>query len=85
MAGTKIGGMKAKAKNLENDPQFYQRIGSKGGRNGLGSEKGFAANHERARLGGQRAKRNHKYLYEKDGYRYYTYNPTGELVRYEIK
>ena len=43
MAGTKAGGQKAAAKNLANDPDFYKRIGSKGGRNG--NTGGFAANH----------------------------------------
>lgn len=30
MAGTKAGGMKAKAKNLAKDPNFYSKIGKKG-------------------------------------------------------
>lgn len=34
MAGTKIGGQKAAAKNLAADPDFYKRIGAKGGKNG---------------------------------------------------
>lgn len=34
MAGTRIGGLKARAKNLANDPDFYRRIGSRGGANG---------------------------------------------------
>jgi general stress protein YciG len=34
MAGTKIGGQKAAAKNLANDPDFYRNIGRKGGSNG---------------------------------------------------
>ena len=28
MAGTKAGGLKAKQKNLERDPNFYARIGA---------------------------------------------------------
>ena len=32
MAGTREGGKKAAAKNLANDPDFYKRIGAKGGR-----------------------------------------------------
>ena len=32
MAGTKAGGMKAAAKNLAKDPNFYAKIGAKGGR-----------------------------------------------------
>lgn len=51
MAGTKAGGQKAAAKNLANDPDFYKRIGSKGGRNG--NTGGFAANRELARVAGK--------------------------------
>lgn len=50
MAGTKIGGQKAAAKNLENNPNFYAEIGRKGGRNG--NTGGFAANPELARIAG---------------------------------
>lgn len=32
MAGTKIGGLKARDANLANDPNFYAKIGAKGGR-----------------------------------------------------
>lgn len=32
MAGTKEGGMKSKAKNLAKDPEFYAKIGAKGGK-----------------------------------------------------
>lgn len=34
MAGNKIGGKKAAAKNLASSPNFYAEIGRKGGRNG---------------------------------------------------
>jgi general stress protein YciG len=34
MAGTKAGGQKAAAKNLAKDPNFYAKIGAKGGANG---------------------------------------------------
>lgn len=34
MAGTKAGGLKAKLRNLEKDPDFYRNIGRKGGQNG---------------------------------------------------
>ena len=40
MAGTRIGGMKAAAKNLEKDPHFYEKIGALGGSRRV--EKGFA-------------------------------------------
>lgn len=41
MAGSKIGGLKAKAKNLENNPNFYKEIGKIGGKKSRGG--GFAA------------------------------------------
>lgn len=41
MAGTIAGGKKAAAKNLANDPDFYRRIGQRGGRNGKSG--GFAS------------------------------------------
>ena len=52
MAGTKIGGIKARDKNLANDPDFYTKIGAKGGRNG--NTGGFAANPELARIAGKK-------------------------------
>lgn len=59
MTGTRKGGLKAAAKNLERDPDFYKKIGSKGGKNGHTG--GFAANPELARLagskGGKRSRR----------------------------
>jgi len=55
MAGTKLGGQKAAAKNLARDPHFYENIGRKGGRNGTTG--GFAANPELARLAGAKGGR----------------------------
>lgn len=55
MPGTKIGGMKAKAKNLANDPDFYKKIGAIGGRKGTTG--GFAANPELARIAGAKGGR----------------------------
>jgi general stress protein YciG len=55
MAGTKAGGLKAAAKNLANDPDFYRRIGRIGGRNG--NSGGFAANPELARIAGAKGGR----------------------------
>jgi hypothetical protein len=52
MPGTKEGGRKAAAKNLANDPDFYKRIGTKGGKNGHTG--GFAANPELARTAGKK-------------------------------
>lgn len=55
MAGTKLGGQKAAAKNLAKDPEFYRKIGSKGGRNGRTG--GFAANPDLARIAGAKGGR----------------------------
>jgi hypothetical protein len=55
MAGTKIGGQKAAAKNLARDAFFYAKIGAKGGRNGKTG--GFAANPELARIAGAKGGR----------------------------
>ena len=55
MAGTKAGGQKAAAKNLLRDPDFYAKIGAKGGRNGTTG--GFAANPELARIAGAKGGR----------------------------
>ncbi len=41
MPGTREGGLKAAAKNLKRDPNFYAKIGAIGGRNG--STGGFAS------------------------------------------
>lgn len=50
MTGTRTGGLKAAAKNLERDPDFYKKIGRKGGKNGHTG--GFASSPELARLAG---------------------------------
>ena len=50
MAGTKAGGLKAAKKNLARDPNFYAKIGRKGGKNGKTG--GFAANPALARIAG---------------------------------
>jgi len=52
MAGTKAGGKLAAAKNLARDPDFYAKIGAKGGKNGRTG--GFAANPELARIAGKK-------------------------------
>ena len=52
MAGTKAGGLKAAQKNLARDPNFYAKIGRKGGKNG-----GFAANPALARIAGAKGGR----------------------------
>ena len=55
MAGTKAGGLKAAQKNLQKDPNFYAKIGAKGGKNGHTG--GFAANPELARIAGAKGGR----------------------------
>lgn len=55
MAGTKEGGKKAAAKNLQREPGFYQRIGAIGGKRGTTG--GFAANPELARIAGAKGGR----------------------------
>jgi uncharacterized protein len=51
MSGTKAGGKKAAATNkAKYGPEFYAKIGSKGGK--LGTTGGFFANRDLARLAG---------------------------------
>lgn len=55
MAGTRNGGIKAAKKNLARDPEFYAKIGAKGGK--MGHTGGFAANPELARVAGAKGGR----------------------------
>lgn len=56
MAGTKAGGKAAAATNkAKYGPEFYAKIGAKGGRKGHTG--GFFANRELARLAGQKGGR----------------------------
>ena len=59
MAGNREGGLKAAAKNKARDPDFYAKIGRKGGK--AGHTGGFAANRELAseagKIGGRISKR----------------------------
>lgn len=56
MAGTKAGGKAAAATNkAKYGPEFYAKIGAKGGRKGRTG--GFFANRELARLAGQKGGR----------------------------
>ena len=34
MSGTRLGGLKARDKNVARDPDWYRKIGQRGGRNG---------------------------------------------------
>ena len=62
MAGTKIGGLKSRDKNLAKDPDFYRNIGRRGGLAKV--PKGFALNPEFAKTcgakGGRISKRRSK-------------------------
>lgn len=86
MSGNVTGGRKAAAKNLENNPNFYKEIGSKGGRNGKGSQKGFAYSPEKAQeagsKGGSKSRRGYTFLYEEDGIWFYRHKKTGDLSYY---
>lgn len=64
MSGTRVGGLKAAAKNLTRDPNFYAKIGAKGGRNG--NTGGFYANRELARLAGAKGGRKSRRGSKKD-------------------
>ena len=56
MAGSKVGGLKATATNIErHGKDFYKRIGRKGGK--ASNNGGFAANPELARIAGQKGGR----------------------------
>ena len=56
MPGNRIGGLKAAQTNLKKQgPDFYRRIGAKGGRNG--STGGFAGNSAAARAAGAKGGR----------------------------
>lgn len=58
MAGNKIGGKKARDKNLAKNPDFYREIGSLGGKvSNPDKPKGFAANRDLARIAGARGGR----------------------------
>ena len=87
MAGNRTGGLKAAAKVLAKDPNHYARIGALGG--AAHNRGGFADDHDRAswagRLGGLVSRRNHTYLYTKDGFHYYIKKSTGKTVKYEVQ
>jgi general stress protein YciG len=55
VAGTKAGAAKATAKILARDPNFFKRIGKRGGSNG--NTGGFAANRELASVAGTKGGR----------------------------
>lgn len=55
MAGNRLGGIKAAAKNLAKDPDFYKKIGAKGG--SRPTTGGFAGNPDLARIAGAKGGR----------------------------
>lgn len=55
MAGTKLGGLKARDTNLKNNPDFYKEIGKLGGQKCV--MKGFALNPKLARQAGAKGGR----------------------------
>lgn len=54
MPGTKAGGLKAAQKNKERDPDFYKKIGSRGGSAEKKAPAGFAADRELASIAGRK-------------------------------
>jgi general stress protein YciG len=59
MAGNKIGGIKAAAKNKANDPNFYVKIGSLGGVAGTGHKfaHGKFSPRKAGKIGGRKSRR----------------------------
>lgn len=55
MTGTRSGGLKAAIKNLKKDPDFYKKIGAKGGK--CGHTGGFYVNRELAKIAGAKGGR----------------------------
>lgn len=56
MAGTKEGGRKAAIKNMAQDPDFYKRIGKRGGRRGRTGGFASAKRGEDGLTGSERAR-----------------------------
>lgn len=61
MSGTRIGGLQARDANLAKDPDFYKKIGAKGGKNGTtggfgAGEKGRELARRAGRLGGLKSR-----------------------------
>jgi len=51
---TSEGAKKIAEKLKQQDPDYYKKIGSKGGKNGVGTKKGFASDPRRAREAAKR-------------------------------
>ena len=57
MSGTKVGGKKAAAKNIAKDPDFYKKIGTRGGSSDHPQTRPFALNKDLARAAGSKGGR----------------------------
>lgn len=86
MTGTKAGGLKAKAKNLAKDPNFYSVIGSAGGR--ASTTGGFFANTKLAERAGKRggtiSRRGMTFIKEEDGVRYYQLKDSDSIAEFKM-
>lgn len=83
MAGTRLGGIRAAAKNKERyGKDFYKRIGRQGGR--AGNTGGFYGNSKRAKeagaIGGRIGKRGRK-LIKKEGLLYTFITTEGRIIK----
>lgn len=88
MSGTKSGGIKTAKILMEKDPLHYVKIGSKGGKNGKGTRKGFAYSEDTAKKagakGGSLSKRGYKYIRSDKDFHYYIEKATGEEARFFV-
>ena len=86
ISGNALGGQKAREANLKKDPDFYKKLGRKGGKK-TGVMKGFAANPELAARVGQKAgkisKRGHTFVRTEGEYNVYIAKDTGNVVKYK--
>jgi len=83
MAGTRIGGLKARNKNLARDPNWYATIGAKGGRAGTtgGFQYGSALAREAGRKGGTISRRKSKITTDVSGKVYVRLTPDDQLAK----
>jgi len=83
MSGNRQGGIQARDKNLANDPDYYVKLGAKGGKAGV---KEYLAEHREhaatiGKKGGQLSKRGYKYLGETRYSYLYRNNVTGAELK----
>lgn len=83
MSGNTIGGQKARDKFLARDPDYYSKLGAKGGK--VGVKEYLSENREHAatigRKGGQLSKKGYKYLGETRYSYLYRNNVTGAELK----